>query len=324
MREVLLLRPFRETDPERFRDLPDCRCRWTAAPAPEQLAAAEVIFGEPTREMLLAAPRLKWIQSPNAGVDRFLPNVDLIKERGIGVSNMSGAFGESISEHVLADVLALYKHLHLFRDHQRAHLWKDEGAQYSPSGKDLLILGTGNIGSWVAKRFAPFGCRITGFRRSSGEVPEHFDRVVGREELDEALKEADIVVGALPGTEKTRKLLDRERLALLKPSAVLVNVGRGSLIDCEALAELLAAGKLYGAALDVTDPEPLPPGHPLWDCENAIITPHASGGSFGHLQSTEDELYRICHENLARYLAGETPLNLVDWETGYRKYENRR
>ena len=201
--------------------------------------------------------------------------------------------------------------------------WVDEGWQETPVGKNVLILGGGDIGRAAAKLFRNFSCRVTGLCRTVRAMPEFFDKVITLERLDSALREADIIVGALPSTPETRKLFDRERLAVLKKSAVLINVGRGDLIDTDALVSALSEGKLYGAALDVTDPEPLPPEHPLWDLPNVILTPHITGGTFGHSPVTEQILFDLCGKNMERYKNGEPLLNVVDLSTGYRRMENR-
>ena len=181
----------------------------------------------------------------------------------------------------------------------------------------MLILGAGDIGCALAKRLRGFDCRILGIRRTKGDLPQ-FDEMHTPEELDTLLPRADIVAGCLPGTGLTAGLLDERRLRMMKPKALLINCGRGSLIDTEALVRVLQAGLLGGCALDVVMPEPLPESSPLWDMENVILTPHISGSSFGHVQEMEDRIYRMAAENLRRYLDGESLLNRVDFETGYR------
>ena len=318
MIEALLVRPFRQEHLKEFEGLRGYHVEWAEAPTPEQLARAEVILGRARVEELEAAKNLRWAQWPAAGTDDCLAHPELFLGRGVMLTNLTGAFSQSISECVLGMVLMLYKKFHLYRDHQAQALWRDEGWQESPVGKHLLILGAGDIGMAVARLFRPFGCRITGMRRVARQVPAEFDAMITADGLDGALPEADIVVCALPGTKETAGLLNRERLARLKPTALLINVGRGSLIDGYALAERLASGQLAGAALDVTDPEPLPPEHPLWRCENALILPHITGGTFGHLRATEERTFAICRENMERYRDGRPLINRVDFATGYR------
>lgn len=322
MIEALLIDPFREEDGKRLSDVPGFHIGWAKTPSREELEKAEVLLGLPTFEQLSAAKNLRWVQSPMAGVDFYAKKREEFPEN-VTLTNLSGAFGPSISEFALTMCLTLYKKTGLYRDNQRAHRWNDEGVQDSPAGKHLLILGAGDIGCETARLFKVFGCRITGLRRTARELPENFDEMITMEGLDKALSEADIVVSALPATEETKGLFDERRLSLLKPSAVLINVGRGNLIDTDALARHLADGRLLGAGLDVTDPEPLPEDHPLWDLPNVIITPHVSGGTFGHLKATEDALFDLCRKNMERYRDGEPLLNEVDLAAGYRKTENR-
>ncbi len=322
MTRILLTAPFSENHVNSFAEFDGCEFVFDADPSRERLESVDVIFGNPSASSLKDLKELKWVQAASAGVNPYIDQPEIFKN-GMTLTCLSGAFGQSISEFVLTMVLMLYKNMHRYRDNQNACLWKDEGWQESPVGKKLLILGAGDIGTEIARRFRPFGCHITGMRRTVREIPEEFDAMITMEGLDEALKEADIIACALPETKETIKLLDRERLMLLKSTALLVNVGRGTLIDCEALADILAQGRIKGAALDVTDPEPLPTDHPLWKQKNAIVTPHTTGGSFGHLKATENRLFEICKTNLERYLKGEALLNEVDPATGYRKTENR-
>lgn len=322
MKKVLLTLPFREEHLKRFEDLETYTFAYASSPSEEQLRECEIILGMPKENQLREATRLEWLQLPFAGSNNYA-DMAVIREKNMLLTNLSGAFGQSISEVVLGMVLSLYKHLPLYRDHQRAHEWVDEGWQETPVGKTLLVLGAGNIGCEVAKLFRPFGCHIIGLWRHPREIPANFDRMITMEELDNLLPEADIVVGALPESKETHQLFNAARLDRMKKTAVLINVGRGALIDSMALTEKLKKGELKGAGLDVTDPEPLPKDHPLWDCPNALITPHISGGSFGHLAATEEALFDICRTNLKRYAAGESLLNLVDPETGYRKPDHR-
>ena len=322
MIHAMLVRPFKEEHIARFSDIEGYRFSWCAQPTAEALTDVEVMLGQVKLEAMRAAPKLRWVQHLAAGVDGFTSRADEFPQ-GVALTSLSGAYGQSISECVLTMVLSLYKKFPLYRDNQAAARWHDEGRQLSPVGKRLLILGAGNIGSAVARLFRPFGCRITGVRRVPRDLPPEFDEMITLDALEDVLPRADIIVCALPNTPATAGLFSRERLALLHEDAVLINVGRGNLIDCAALAERLNAGLLLGAGLDVTDPEPLPADHPLWRCKNALITPHITGGCFGHLQATEDFMFNLCRDNLIRYRDGAPLLNRVDFETGYRSTADR-
>ena len=285
-------------------------------PADADLAWAEVIVGFPPVPRLHAATKLKWLQIPWSGADGYADHPQFPKH--VLLTNATGAFGRPIAEYAFAAAFALMRRFHQYRDRQNEHNWLWQGDEMSPTGKNVLILGAGDIGTNAAALFKKFDCHITGVRRVVRQCPENFDRVVTLDDAEAILPEADIVICCMPDTPLTRGWLCRSRLEKLKETAVLVNVGRGSLIDHVALADLLQAGRIFGAALDVTDPEPLPKEHPLWSCENALITPHVSGNTFKGLKGKEEFFFNVCRENMERYLKGEELLNKVDLTTGYR------
>lgn len=276
---------------------------------------ADVIIGDLSPAELQPAKNLKWYHLVWAGSDRYKP-ADF--PAGTLFTNGSGAYGVTIAEHMVACILALYRQLRHYDKLQESHTWDQDWQEDTLEGKTVLILGAGDIGCALAKRLRGFDCRIIGIRRTGGILP-HFDEMHTMDELDALLPQADVVAGCLPGTKNTVGLLDERRLRMMKPTALLVNCGRGSLIDTDALIRVLQAGLLGGCGLDVVMPEPLPESSPLWDMENVILTPHISGASFGHVQEMEDRIYRLAAENLRRYLDGEALLNQVDFETGYRK-----
>ena len=163
----------------------------------------------------------------------------------------------------------------------------------------------------IARRLQAFGVKTFGVCRQTSPDRPGFDRLVRLDEAETLLPAADFVLGAMPQSPETAGWLSAERLALLPQDAVVVNVGRGSFLDADALARELQSGHLFGAGLDVTDPEPLSAAHPLWSLPNCILTPHVAGLSFGHLPQTEERIWRICAENLERYAAGDPLRNLV-------------
>ena len=286
-------------------------------PTDADLAWAEVIVGFPPVPRLHAATNLKWLQIPWSGADGYADHPQFPQH--VLLTNATGAFGRPIAEYAFSAAFALMRRFHQYRDRQKSGSWVWLGDEMSPTGKRVLILGAGDIGTNAAALFKKFDCTVTGVRRVVRQCPENFDRVVTLEDAESILPQADIVICCMPDTPLTRKWLCRQRLELLKETAILVNVGRGSLLDHDALADLLNAGKIYGAALDVTDPEPLPADHPLWQCENALITPHVSGNTFKGLKGKEEFFYTLCKENLNRYRDGKELLNKVDLKTGYRE-----
>ena len=286
-----------------------CKLKYEAA------QDAEIIIGDLSPRALRPFHNLKWFHLVWAGVDRYRPE-DF--PAGTLFTNGSGAYGVAMAEHMMACILALYRQLRHYDRLQQAHCWNPHWQEGTLEGKTVVILGAGDIGCALAKRLRGFDCTVIGIRRIGGMLPG-FDEMHTLGELDDLLPRADVVAGCLPGTKETAGLLNKSRLRRMKPSALLINCGRGSLIDTAALETALQEGRLGGCALDVTDPEPLPGESPLWDMENVILTPHISGASFGHVAETEDRIYALAAENLRRYLEGEPLLNRVDFAAGYRR-----
>ena len=215
--------------------------------------------------------------------------------------------------------LSLLKELPTYRDNQREHRWAPTGHSVgSIAGSRVLCVGMGDIGSNFARRAHALGAEVVGVRRTvhpDAPCPDYCTRVVAQSALDAELPQADLVALSLPGTPETLHLFSAERLALCKPGAILLNVGRGTAVDGEALAAAVHSGRLSGAGLDVTDPEPLPPEHPLWAEPNVIITPHVTGGF--SLPKTLDNIVDIFAHNLKRYAAGQPLDNQMDRRTQY-------
>lgn len=264
----------------------------------ECLEEAEVIIGEPALEDLPKCKKLRWVQMTWAGADRYLSGGFPPKVR---LTTASGAFGETIAEHAIAMLFALCRRL---PGYARQHNWKDLGTEKQVAGGTALIYGAGDIGSAIARRLKALGVHTIGVCRNTEKSRPAFDLLTTLEKAEEYLPQADFVLCALPHSKETAGYFSAARLALLLKGSVFINVGRGSLVDTDALTELLQSGHLFGAGLDVTVPEPLPPDHPLWKLDNVIITPHVAGVSFGHLKDTEDRIWAICTENLRRYRAG--------------------
>lgn len=289
-------------------------------PTDAQLAAAEVIVGFPPVPRLSSATNLKWLQIPWSGADGYADHPDFPAH--VTLTNATGAFGRPIAEYAFGAVFTLMRRFHQYRDCQKEAKWQRQGDEMSPTGKKVLILGAGDIGTNAARLFKMMDCHITGVRRVVREVPAEFDAMITLEQVDDLLPEADIVICCMPHTPLTQGFFTKARFEKMKSTAIFVNVGRGTLVDHEALAEVLNSGKIYGAALDVTFPEPLPEDHPLWKCRNVLITPHVSGQTFAGLKDKEDFFFRMCRENLEAYRDGKPLKNLVDLKTGYRVTTN--
>lgn len=281
----------------------------------EDIDWAHILLGNVKSTLLHGGENLRWMQTNSAGVEEYIkPGV---LAGGTLLTNATGAYGLAISEHMLAMLLSIMKKLELYRDQQHEETWQSRGAVASIYGSTVLVLGMGDIGGEFGKRCKALGAKVIGVRRTDAKKPDYADEVRLIGELDEILPQADVVAVTLPGTEATRNLLDRKRLQSMKPGAVLLNVGRGYIVDTDALCDALETGALSGAGLDVTEPEPLPAGHRLWQIPTAVVTPHISG--FYHLKETHERIVNIMAENLGHFLQGKPLRNQVDFATGYRK-----
>ncbi|MCL2374078.1 MAG: D-2-hydroxyacid dehydrogenase [Treponema sp.] len=275
-------------------------------------ADATVIFGNPKASFLKLCPRLKWLQLQSSGANEYI-NGEL-KETAL-LSCATGCYGHAVSEHMAALTLAMMKKLHLYRDEQAACRWKHRGNVKSIRGAVVLVIGLGDLGSGYARHMKALGSYLIGIRRAAGLKPDYLDELLPLENLDEAIPRADVIALAIPATKDTAGIIDRARLGKMKKDAIIINAGRGSAIDTEALCDALEAGALGGAGLEVTDPEPLPPEHRLWKLENAFITPHVAGGRY--MPETYQYIMRLNLENARRFIQGQDLKSLVDTKTGY-------
>lgn len=276
---------------------------------------AIIIMGSPSAAQLAKCRKLRWLQLGTAGADTYCrPGV---LEESVVLTNATGSYGHAISEYMVGATLMVMKKFHLYRDNQTSGAWLDHGIVKSVSSSRVLVVGMGDIGGEYAKRIHALGATVTGITRTPREAPEYAGKMGLLCDLDELLPDYDVVAMALPNSAETAGLMDARRLSLMKEGAILVNVGRGSAIDTEALCEALESGHLLGAVLDVTDPEPLPADHRLWHIPGAVITPHVSGGY--HMRETYENIMAICRENLEKFLAGEELGHQVDRTTGYMR-----
>jgi phosphoglycerate dehydrogenase-like enzyme len=285
--------------------------------------------------LLTRAPRLGWVHSASAGVERAL--TPAARARGLVITNARGVFSRPIAEYVLMMILAVSRRLPGLLELQRERTWQPlEGVEL----RDVTvgIVGLGSIGRAVGALATAFGCRVVAVRRRSEEpsdaavtagapstVPANadddgpsfgeamLDRVGGPEMLPELLRESDFVVLAAPLTPETQNMIDEAALEAMKPTAWLINIARGALVDDRALLNALRDGRIGGAVLDTFRDEPLPPSSPFYDLSNVIVTPHTSWSS-GRVLDRSVELF--C-ENLRRYAGGEPLLNVVDPTAGY-------
>lgn len=278
----------------------------------EVLERAEAIISQRrlTEEDVLSYRNLKWIQSFSAGVN-VLP-LQKLKELGITVTNTSGIHAPQMTDHAMGMMLAFSRSIRENIRYQDQKDWRGRYTYEELLDHELLILGSGHIGEMLAKKAKAFGMRVVGIKRTPKEI-ENFDLVRPTPELKEAVRTADYVVILLPLTPETRNLVDEEVLNLMKPSAVLINLGRGPIVDEQALIRTLKEKKIRGAGLDVFSREPLNEDSPLWDLDNVIITPHVGGDGPGN----EGRGAKLVIENIRRFRKGEELVNVVNLDLGY-------
>ena len=277
----------------------------------EALRGADVVVGEPRPEALRQAPSVRWVQMCWAGTDLYTRQGGTFPA-GVRLTNVAGAaYGHIISQFVLGQILALAQNLPTYVRQEAQELWRWGGPVMTLDGARVLVFGAGDLGSSTARRLAGFDVTCVGVCRDTARPRAGFDRLVTLDEAEGELAAADVIVGCLPSSDETDGYLDERRLRTIKEGAILVNVGRGRFVDCDALARVLAGGRLRGAALDVTSPEPLPKGHPLWAEPRCVISPHVAGRAFGSCPATEQIICDIVCENLRRWVAGEPLAHVV-------------
>jgi phosphoglycerate dehydrogenase-like enzyme len=261
-------------------------------------------------KVLAAAPALRWQHTPSAGVNHILtPN---FLKHDIILTNGAGIYAIPIAEFVLTFMLHHAKRLSKLHALQNEHQWVRGLELQELMDATLLVIGAGSIGQEIAKRASAFGMRVWGSRRKPQSLP-NFERVVGADEWRSLISEADYVVIATPLTAETRGMINAEVLRSMRPSAYLINIARGAVVDEAALITALSEGWIAGAGLDTFSTEPLPPDSPFWSLPNVFITPHCSGSS-PHAVKRTLELFL---DNLARYRTGKPLRNLVDKAAGY-------
>ncbi len=297
-----------------------------ATHAQEQIVDAEAFFGKLTPELLAASTRLKWVQSPTASLEHYL-FPELIAHP-CQLSNMRGLFSDVIADHVMGFVLCFARNLPRYLRQQHEHVWEPIGGETArstfaagpgqPTSIDhahqhlsdctLGVVGVGQIGQEIFRRATAFGMNVIGVDPVCRRVEDLKRDVWTTDRLPELLSQSDYVVIAAPHTPDTEKLFRREQFQQMKPTARLINIGRGIIVDLADLTLALEAGEIAGAALDVFEEEPLPKNHPLWDRENVIITPHIAAAS---PRIAERHLETLL-ENIRCFVNGKAPLTLVD------------
>lgn len=280
---------------------------------PEDLDGVEVLYdwSNTLKDAVLKSDTLNWIQVVRAGVDA-LPLPEL-KEKGVILTNGSGANAINIAEQTLAYMLMFERRMNLTARHQDAHEWKQDDGYDEVYNKTVMIVGVGHIGKLIAKYAKALGMKTIGVRRTD-QPTEYIDEMIPMSEMKSRINEVHFVINALPDTEETIGMFNKEIFQLMSKKGYYINIGRGKTTDMADLMSALQDGEIAGAGLDVTTPEPLPSDSPLWDMKNVIITPHDAGASVHY----EERAFDIFKQNLKSYVEnGEVVVNEVNYSTGY-------
>ena len=283
---------------------------------PDSIANADVYLGWLSRDLFLAAKKLRWIQSPSSGTNNYMAIPEIV-ESDVLVTSASGTHGACLAESVLGMIFAFTRGIRASIAHQQQCSWGAGGARSKMvelTDSAMGIIGFGTVGRALAKRAQAFDMRIMAVDLYPANKPDYVSELWDMNRLHDLLSESDYAVVTVPYTPQTDGMIGAEQLALMKPSAMLVGISRGRIIDQEALAQALRGDRLAAAALDVCHPEPLPPESELWKLENLLITPHIAGGT----QFEGKHIVDIFSENLGRLLRDDLPLrNQVDKQKGF-------
>jgi len=281
-----------------------------------EAADADAVIGECVPEVIQAGAKIRWVQRMYAGVERCLA-IPAFAQRGIVLTNMQKVAGSVMAEHVMAFMFGLARGFASYVPLQAKGDWNQdavpESRMWEVKGRTMLVIGLGGIGTEVAKRGNALGMTVLAIRNSGTEGPSFVSQVGLTKDLHAFAARSDVIVDTLPMTPDTKGLINKAFFDQAKRGALFINVGRGGTVVTADLVAALKDGRLGGAGLDVTDPEPLPPDHPLWHAPNVLITPHVSAA----LEGNETPRWILAKENLRRYVAGDRLLSEVDVQKGY-------
>lgn len=267
----------------------------------------EIMIGDYKPQTLINYPNLKLLMSTSVGYDAYIKKGILNKQTVL--CNAVDVHTEEVAEHMFALMIEMVKNLEIYRDNQAKHLWHDEGKVKSLSDLRVAVIGLGNIGKHVAKLCKALGMYVIGVKRQMIDKPDYIDELFLNSDLEKAVSDVDVVLSVLPGTKENVHLFTLDLFKKMKPDTILINAGRGNLIDTDVLYEVLDKKIIKAIGQDVFEKEPLPEDSKLWDLKNLVITPHMAG--FFHLDKAREKYVDICAENLRRYLNNEELLNVV-------------
>ncbi|MFP6723473.1 MAG: D-2-hydroxyacid dehydrogenase [Candidatus Poribacteria bacterium] len=275
-------------------------------------ADAEIFYGFCHERIFQFLPSLKWIQSSSAGMDGHL--YPALRDSGVLLTNAAGLYGSHVADQGFALLLSLTRGIHHFVRNQDQKIWGgSKSSMIEIGGFTIGIVGMGGIGQYMANRAKGFDMYVISVDAYRKDKPDVVDELMPIEQLPDLMHRSDVVMIACPLTDETRSLINAENLSQMKPTAYLINVARGPIVDELALIDVLQRGKIAGAGLDVTEIEPLSQESPLWELDNVIITPHAAGGS----QHRPRRTVEFFCQNLRRYFNKEPLQNLVDKRLGF-------
>lgn len=275
------------------------------------ISDADCFYGRITPPLLQAGKRLRWIQATSAGLDNyFFPE---LRASEVTMTNLRGIYSDVIADHVFAFVLMFARGMHLYHAHRLQGRWEKGAPVIHLGGRTMGVIGLGGIGLEVCKRADAFGMRVVGVDPSPKDRPDYVETIYDPSDLEKMLKQSDFVVICVPHTGETEHMMNERAIFQMKQDAILVNIGRGKVVDLSSLADALESGRLQGAALDVFEEEPLPPDHRLWSLEQCLITPHVAGTS-PEIQKRRET---VIVENVRRFCSGNPLLNVVDKQKGY-------
>ncbi len=302
--------PAARSWPDKIREVvPGVEVRYctSAEQAAEAIVDADAAFGDIVPELFERARKLQWIQSPQAGPKAGYYHEGLVQS-DVVVTNMRGIFNDHISAHIMSYVLTFARGLHVYRDRQRNHEWaKGYDTVYLPEAT-AVIVGVGGIGGETARLCAEFGMTVIGVDARVAEPPSGVAELHPPDAFGEVIPRADFLIVTVPETPSTQGLFNRKTLSAMKRTAFFINIGRGATTNLSDLAEMVAAGEIAGAALDVYEIEPLPTSHPLWGLPNVILTPHvAADGPY-----IDDRRTEVFVDNCVRFSEGRPLRNTVD------------